>query len=379
MIAQDVKTLPVGKKIYDHVVKGLFCIGNPSGTKSFFLVYRDAAKKQRKIRLGLYGQLTLEGARKAAQELLGRIAVGENPALDRQKAKAEMTVYELMAKVLREYWNTERYRNSGQFKQVIWSVKKDFSKIGHLKLSELSTLAVTNWHKSFKDKPSLGNHALSYLKTAINWAIKNDITAIKNPCSGVKKYPSHARSRYATPEEIKKIGSFLEQEFETNPLAAIYLYLILTTGTRPQAVERLKWENLIIRHNLKGEEVGVISFFGKSSARTGEKEMIIVPPKTLAMIKRLPRTSEYIVPRKKPYRLWWKIQEKFNCPDLWARDLRRTYATVGLSSGVALSQVGELLNHKCWETTKVYAKLMDEQRINSAMQIADKIEDIIQH
>ena len=377
MNAQDVKDLPVGKKIYDHHVKGLFVLANKNGSKTFYLYYYDQGGKQRKIKLGLYGQLTLEGARKAAQTLFTRVAAGENPAVEKRKAKSELTVYGLMADCLKKYWNNKRYHDSGQFKQILLIVKKDFSKIGNIKLSGLNTQTVTSWHKSFQDRPYTGNHCLSYLKTAINWAIKNDITSIKNPCDGIKKFPAHARSRYATPEEIKNIGSYLEKEFKTNPLAAIYLYLILTTGTRPRAVERLKWKNLIIKHNLQGQEIGIISFFGKTSAKTGDNESIVVPPKTLAMIKCLPQTSEYIVPCTRPRRLWRMIQKKFNCEDLWMRDLRRTYATVGLSGGVPLSQVGELLNHKCWETTKIYAKLMDEQRINAAMTVAKNLDRII--
>lgn len=378
MNATDLREIPPGKKLYDHYVKGLFVKGNANGSKTFYLYYYDQARKQRKIKLGLYGQLTLEGARKAAQALLHRIAAGENPAQERKEARAELTVAGLMLEAIKNYWGQKRYVESGTFQAIIQAFKAYFKKIGSYKLSELNAQILNKWMQSFGDRHAMANHCLVYLSVAFNWAIKNELTSLANPCEKIKRFPKPKRSRYATQKEIKLIGSYLEEEFERDPVPAMYLYLILTTGTRPRAVERLRWEDLRIKSS-GDRQVGVISFFGKSSAKTGEKETIIIPPKTMAMINRLPKINEFIVPCTMPRRLWKRIQAKFNLQDLWARDLRRTYATVGLSGGVPLSQVGELLNHKCYETTKIYAKLMDEQRINSAMAIASKIEDIIQH
>lgn len=379
MNAADLREIPPGKKLYDHYVKGLFALGNRDGSKTFYLYYYDMAKIQRKIKLGKYGQLTLEGARKAAQALLTRVAAGENPALEKRQIREELTVSSLMLRALKEYWSDERFINSGQFKNVLSAVKNNFDAILKFRLSELTPAIIDRWHKSFEDHPCHANLLLAYLMRAINWAKENQLTQINNPCSLVKRFPKKKRNRFATPDEIKKIGKFLEDNFKRDPFPSIFLYLILTTGTRPSAIPRLKWENLTIKKNLQGEEVGIISFFGKTTAKTGEEEVIVIPPKTMAMIKRLPKLGEYIVPCLMPTRLWKKIQEKFNLKDLWARDLRRTYATVGLSGGVSLSQVGELLNHKCWDTTKIYAKLMLDQRINSAMAIAKSLDSIIHH
>jgi len=375
--ATELREIPPGKKLYDHYVKGLFALGNRDGSKTFYLYYYDMAKKQRKIKLGLFGQLTLEGARRAAQMILQRVAAGENPAKERKEAKTELTVAELMLSAIKQYWGQPRYIESGTCQSIILAFKAYFQKIAKYKLSELNNQVLTRWMQSFGERHAMANHCLVYLNAAFNWAIRNDLTSLANPCEKIKRFPKQKRSRYATPQEIKQIGNYLEEVFEVDPIPAMYLYLILTTGTRPKAIERLKWDDLKIKHSLDGKQVGIISFFGKSSARTGEKETIIIPPKTMAMINRLPKISEFIVPCTMPRRLWKRIQAKFNLQDLWARDLRRTYATVGLSGGVPLSQVGELLNHKCWDTTKIYAKLMLDQRINSAMAIAKSLDQII--
>ena len=380
MKTQDIARLPAGSKLYDDKVSGLFVQANANGTKTFRVVYRNKFKHQHKVKIGYFGAFSLEKARAVAQDLLARVARGEDPAQDWKTMAAGMTVNELMLKMLKGYWNQPRYHESRLFKDALQAFKNNFGPIGACKLSELNVKLVDRWHKNMAHKPILANRCVSYLSTAINWAIKNDLTDIRNPCPLVKKFPKVRRSRYASIEEVQKIGRYLEENFAENPRAALYLYLILTTGTRPSAIGRLMWKNLKINHNDKGEEVGIITFFGKSSAVTGEEEMLIIPPTALQMIKQMPRDSEYILPEMKmPTKFWRTLRKKFNCSDLWARDLRRTYATIGLSNGVSLTQVGELLNHKCWDTTKIYAKLMTDQRINSAMQIANKIEDIIQH
>lgn len=378
MNLQEIKSLSLGETVCDDKIKGLFAYRNANSI-TFYLRFRTRARRERKMKLGRYGILTLDDARKMAQEILAKVAMGEDPVAKWQAMRNEMTVGELMLKALKEYWGQKRFIESRHFFVVLSGVKYGFGPILKYKLSELTPAIVDRWHKSFQDKPTHANHLLAYLIKAINWAIENRLTDIKNPGIGIKKFPKVKRNRYATADEIKKIGQFLEDNFRRDPYRSLYLYLILTTGTRPSAIPRLMWKNLIIKKNAEGKEVGVISFYGKTTAKTGEEETLIIPPKTLAMIKKIPQTSEYILPINMPQKLWEQIKKKFNCPDLWARDLRRTYATVGLSGGVPLSQVGELLNHKCWETTKVYAKLMDEQRINSAMAIADSLDQIIHH
>jgi len=376
---REIQNLSAGQIIWDEKIRGLFVQANLSGTKTFKIIYRNRQKKQRKLKIGSYGTMSLDAARQVAQELLLRVARGEDPVDTWREEAEELTINRLMLKALKEYWNTPRYLRSGLFKSILLAFKKNFGPIGAYKLSEINVRKVDSWHKSMEKTPIQANRCLAYLSTALNWAIKQDFTQIKNPCGSVKKFPARKRARYATPDEIKKIAAYLEANFEQQPLSTAYLYLILTTGTRPSAIPRLMWKNLEIKTNAEGQEIGLIKFFGKTTAKTGEAETLILPPKTLSMIMKLPKTGEYIVPMNRSKRLWARIQKEFGLQDLWARDLRRTYATVGLSGGVPLSKIGELLNHRCWETTKTYAKLMDEQRIASAMAVAKNLDEIIGH
>lgn len=89
----------------------------------------------------------------------------------------------------------------------------------------------------------------------------------------------------------------------------------------------------------------------------------------------LPRVEGMtITGMKMPRTLWRRVREEAGCPDLWVRDWRRTFATLGYSDGVDMWTVGELLNHRSTETTKIYAKMMDTRRLEAVTRIADKIE-----
>src|SRR5262245_16019438 len=66
---------------------GLHLVVRPNGRKVWFLTYRIADGRQRKITLGEYPAVTLAAARSLAASRLGEVAKGQDPAGERRKAK----------------------------------------------------------------------------------------------------------------------------------------------------------------------------------------------------------------------------------------------------------------------------------------------------
>ena len=68
----------------------------PSGTKSFILNYRPGPggrkAPNRRIVIGRCGAITPDQARRMAQEMLGRVAAGDDPAAERARARAMPTL-----------------------------------------------------------------------------------------------------------------------------------------------------------------------------------------------------------------------------------------------------------------------------------------------
>ena len=83
---------------WDDRVTGFGCRVQPSGTKSFIVNYRpgDGGRKapNKRVVIGRFGRMTTDEARRKAQDLLGRVARGEDPAGARAQARGVPTLAE---------------------------------------------------------------------------------------------------------------------------------------------------------------------------------------------------------------------------------------------------------------------------------------------
>jgi integrase len=382
MTTDDLKAAKPGDPpIWDDVVKGLHLVVNASGTKSFLYYYRPKARadQQRKPKVGTFGEITLGEARRRARALAERVARGEDPKGDWQDQRSELTVAELWAKVWESHYSGERFQSSGWGKEAKRLYQKQLEPaFGNAALSEVTAARVRNWHQGKAAKPYSANRALAVLSKMFRYAEEQEWRPQHtNPCLLVKNHPEQKRKRYASEAEIAQIAPILEREAEDFPAAVAFLYLQIFTGSRPKAIEEATWEQLT-EFERGGETWGILTFHGKSSAKTGEDERVLIPPQAMRILKRLPRVEgETITGMKMPRRLWDKIRKEVGCEDLWCRDWRRTFATVGMSGGLGMDTIGELLNHRDTQTTKTYAKLMDGRKVEAAAQIAEKMEGLL--
>jgi len=320
--------------------------------------------------------MTLSKARVVAKGILERVAAGEDPQQEWSSVRGEPTIRELFEIVYKEHWDTERYRKSGWAKDV-----KNFfdhhidQPLGAMKIGEVTPKVVRDWHKRFSKMKPTGNRSLEVLSKMYSFAAAEELTTMSNPCKLVKPFPEKKRSRFATPEEIKRISERLDFYFETFPYHSLFIYLVLHTGCRPSTLQRATHSNLK-RVLIDGEEFGIVSFDGKSTAETGEAETVVIPPHALKKLDSLTPVGDRLVPVNFVHGLWEKIRSDLGIHDLWLRDLRRTFATVGLSQGESLGTIGEILNHKSTQTTKIYAKLLEDSRFKAVKSISDSIVSI---
>lgn len=129
---------------------GLRVVVDPSGGKSFdFRYVSPVTRKERTIGLGLYPAVSLDGARRKAQELRSKVAAGIDPLAekDAQRAAAAAPVVEVMTveKWCRDYiathegsWKNEVHRQ--QWKSTMESYV--YPVIGSMAVAEVDTEAV---------------------------------------------------------------------------------------------------------------------------------------------------------------------------------------------------------------------------------------------
>ena len=100
--------------LYDSKTPSLALCVTPAGSKTFY-VYRKIQGRPERIRLGTFGELTVEAARTAARALVGHIARGGDPVGERERARAVATLKglferwgELHASIHRRTWGDRR-------------------------------------------------------------------------------------------------------------------------------------------------------------------------------------------------------------------------------------------------------------------------------
>lgn len=285
-----------------------------------------------------------------------------------------MTLNELFNQVWETHWNQPRFKMSGWSIEVnkYWRAYID-DKLGSRDIEKITRKDIRKFQMSLADRPTTANRCLEVISRLYSFAEEFEMTE-SNPCHRVKAFPERKRDRYATPIELARIGELLKSYELVHPREVAFIRLMIFTGSRPRALMRAKRSQLLVQG-----DTGVLRSDGKSTASSGREELVVFPKPALIALSMLPVRADGLLIGEVSYRrVWDKLRHDAQCSDLWLRDLRRTYATIGFSAGLSLGHIGALLNHSSLQTTEIYAKLLPTARINSANQIAEELSRIIQ-
>lgn len=208
------------------------------------------------------------------------------------------------------------------------------------------------------------------------WGLRPDGS---NPCRHVPKYREKKRERFLSQHELQRLGEVLaevERDGSETPFIVAAFRLLLLTGCRLSEIQTLQWAFIT--------EAGMELPDSKTGARR-----IPLPHAARAVLDRLPRTpgNPYVIEGKLPGQYasdlqcpWRRIRAKAGLDEVRIHDLRHTYASNAVSSGMPIQMVGRLLGHTQLQTTMRYAHLADDPvrraaeenaaRLNAALGIA---------
>ena len=376
---ENLKTIDKSITVWDQGsgnVSG-FCVQvYPSGKKTYYYVYRiKGDRKKKRITLGTHGQITCEQAREMAQGYAGNVAHRVDPMVkEREKAeqKKEEDSKDLLFKDFLPVFiekHCKVYYASATLNTDYYRIKNQILPFfGDKNLNNITRQDILAFQNSLIHHQTTYNRCISLLSSAFNKAILWGYRAEGlNPCYGVPKYKDNKKERFLNNSELSQLTKTLnmQEQFGIDSAYVLGAIQMLTyTGCRKREILTLKWADVQLDQNC--------IHFKKS--KTGEK---IIPLNNLskAVLENIERQpgNPYVFCGKKPGRhltdvkkRWFKIRKMLAIEDVRMHDLRHTFASMAIKSGLGLYQVSKLLGHKNIQTTMRYAHIEKEELVKSA-------------
>ena len=234
---------------WDDRLTGFGVRVQPSGTKAFVVNYRSGTggrrAPNRRVVIGRYGPMTPDRARRVAQEVLGRVAVGDDPAAERGAARRMPLLREAFAEflaanpnrkpnTLRLYRGQIRYCFGDWLARPLDAItRRDVEARFHL-LTERHGWAIAN-------------HATSLLRSAYRRPCV-DHQGLRNPVDlwldGGGRYHRSVRRRISAPAEVLprwRVG--IETEVIV-PTTRDIFWFGFYTGMRVGEIFGLRWDHV---------------------------------------------------------------------------------------------------------------------------------------
>jgi integrase len=342
--------------LWDTALPGFGLRVMASGRKTYLIQYRDAHGRTRRYALGAHGVLTPEQARSLAQDALARVRAGENPSQDRRRARQAQTVAQLVSRYERDYLGALKPRTQQGYRFIL--VRYILPALGQLAVPAVTTDDLAQLQTRLAHIPDQANRMLSIVRTlfvcAEHWQMRPPHT---NPSLFLRRYPERKRERALSPLELARLGQAMQaaEAAETErPEALALLRLLLFTGARVGEIQTLRWEWI----DLPGRRLRL------PDSKTGAKTIYLSEAAMQVLATQGPRARGLVVPGVRPGRpqthptkVLRRLARAADVTPFNPHVLRHTYASFGVTLGLSLPVVGQLLGHTAWATTQRYAHL----------------------
>ena len=357
--------------VWDRDVKGFGVRVHPTGRKSYAVQYR-IGRRTRRISIGQHGVLTADEARTEARKLLGIVAKGGDPSGDKQERMRAPTVAALCDRFLAEYVAEHcKPTTARDYHSIIRRFIRP--KLGPLVVAEVTRADIISLHHGMRETPYQANRAAAMLSklfnTAEDWGLRTSGT---NPARRIKKFREEEKKRYLSDEEQIRLGQALIQAQEEGS-ASVYIVsaimLLILTGCRLNEILTLKWDYVTYKH------------LELPDSKTGRRR-IPLPREAYDILEALPRMAgnPYVIlgesetgPLVNLQKAWTRIRKIAGLEDVRMHDLRHTYASVAVMSGIDPFTLKEIMGHKNLQTTLRYAHLADESVQRAAGSVAARL------
>jgi len=376
----------------DTLVNGLFLRVEVSGHKTWYLDYKKAGKRHWHT-IGGSELFTLTEARNEAKAFLGILARGEDPVA--ADPDPEITLKELID-IHYKPWVIAHRKSGNCTIQALNSYFPTFfnKAVNDIKVPELEEWRMGQRRKGIKAASC--NRRIGALRSMLNWAVGRKLIT-DNPIKKIeplKEIDSNKKVRYLTKDESNRLmATLIDRENEIKKGLAFGYSLVPLKGEfadhlRPMVIISLntgiRWGSLV---RLQWDDVDLINRYLTIRAETAKSErQLIIPLNKTAMDtfrqwkEEMPDTvaKDLVFPSPRSggvldnvNKAWNTVLKKAGITDFRWHDMRHTFASNLVMSGVDLNTVRELLGHADLKMTLRYAHLAPKVKM-SAVEMLDK-------
>lgn len=330
----------------------------------YFLEWWEGKKRLRE-RAGVTPSEAVEAQRRKQHELIGELLgqgrvslTADDPSATRIADAVQMFADHVRTHSPGKPETLRRYEQVlGHFERAS-ARKKYVEAITRADIDEYKTKRSTEPSEGRKRpvKPRTINFEVSTLRTFFYYLIHERGIPMANPCAHFKPLKDEKKRAKRKPsvyaqEELNKLFATCD-DIEK----AIFATLLLT-GLRKRELYFLTWRDVDLKlATIRVTGEGKDSF----SPKDYEERIIPIPPDLVLLLKKLPRTVDWVYPNPKGDRLnhllrrFKEIALRAGIEHATLHKFRHTYATRLLEKGCDIVTVQHLLGHSDLETTRQY-------------------------
>ena len=358
--------------LWDCEIAGFGLKLTPAGTRVYLVQYRLGGRRARtrRVTIGKDGSpWTALTARAEARRLLAEVALGRDPAEEKAKDRAGLTIAELCDWYVEEGCTTKKPS----------TLVTDCSRIelhikpllGRKRVADIKRGHVETWFRDIASGKTghggkgAATRTLGLLGSIFSFAVAHGQRE-DNPTQGVKKFPDRHMTRFLSPAELARLGEALRlaEQAGENSLAVAAIRLLALTGCRRGEVLGLRWHEIDFQH----------SCLRLADSKTGERMVPLGAP-AREVLAGMPRAEDatYVMPGVNLKSSWRRVCSLAGLEGVRLHDLRHSFASVGAGGGNSLLVIGALLGHRVAATTQRYAHLADDPVRSAAESISGHI------
>ena len=375
---------------WDDRITGFGVKVHPTGAKSFIVNYRagDGGRKapNKRVVIGRYGKITADQARRLAQETLGRVAGGDDPAAERKEARAMPTLQDAVddyvaANPKRGESTNRAYRRHTRLHLGDWMGRP---------LDAITRRDVEARFNRISEERGMesANHVMSFLRSVYRRPCV-DQDGLRNPVeqwlAGGGRFNNRKRRKISAPGEVlPRWRAGIEAQVES-PVVRDIFWFGLYTGMRLGEIEGLRWDRVDLDAGL----------FRVEETKTGEPlELPVTRQLSAILVRRLadrammpPHLRGWVFPSPKSASGHIESIERYYAritlaggAKFWFHALRNCFITVSERELLLPRTLTKrLVNHaRPSDVTEGYAADWTvEQLREPAQRVADRIDELM--